>query len=87
MRSAVVLMGASLLLAASAASPATDTLTIRGPEQSLRVYGTRGGPAAVVASGDVPQASYRTANVAFVFAVEAGSCGPGSAPERIRLTL
>lgn len=39
-------------LAAGAASPATEALTIRGQRQSLHVYGARGGPAAVVASGD-----------------------------------
>ena len=37
---------------ASAAPPALDVLTIRGHELKLRVYGTRGGPVAVVASGD-----------------------------------
>ena len=47
MCSAVVLTAVFLLLA-----PATEPLTIRGQEQSLRVYGTRGGPVAVVASGD-----------------------------------
>jgi type IV secretory pathway VirJ component len=41
-----------LPLAAGAASPATEALVIRGQEQSLRLYGTRGGPVAVVASGD-----------------------------------
>ena len=50
MRSAVVLMAVLPPLAASATSPATDTLTIRGQEQSLRVHGTRGGPVAVVAA-------------------------------------
>lgn len=51
MRMAVVVI--SLLLArAATASPATETLTIRGQEQSLHVYGTRGGPVAMVASGD-----------------------------------
>ena len=52
MGSAIVLMAAFLPLAAGAASTATETLTIRGQEQSLRVYGRRGGPVAVVASGD-----------------------------------
>jgi type IV secretory pathway VirJ component len=51
-RSAIILMAASLPLAVRAASPATESLTIRGQQQSLRVYGTRGGPVAVVASGD-----------------------------------
>jgi len=40
------------LAAAGAGSPATEPFTIRGHTLSLRVYGTRGGPAAVVASGD-----------------------------------
>jgi len=35
-----------------AAPPATDVLAIRGHELKLRVYGARGGPTAVVASGD-----------------------------------
>jgi alpha-beta hydrolase superfamily lysophospholipase len=52
MRSAIIWMAAVLPLAAGAVSPTTETLTIRGQEQSLRVYGTRGGPVAVVASGD-----------------------------------
>jgi len=39
-------------LAASAAPPATEALTIRGRQQSLRVYGRRGAPVAIVASGD-----------------------------------
>jgi type IV secretory pathway VirJ component len=52
MRSAVVLMAVLLPVSAGAASPVTETLTIRGQEQSLRVYGKRGGPVAVVASGD-----------------------------------
>jgi type IV secretory pathway VirJ component len=50
--SAVVLMAALLPLAAGAPPPATEPLTIRGQEQSVRVYGKRGGPVAVVASGD-----------------------------------
>jgi alpha-beta hydrolase superfamily lysophospholipase len=50
----VSVLASSLLLslAASAAVPATEALTIRGQEQRLRLYGTRGGPVAVVASGD-----------------------------------
>lgn len=52
MRMAVLVSTLLLPLAASAASPATETLAIRGQEQSLRLYGTRGGPVAVVASGD-----------------------------------
>lgn len=47
-------MAAALLApsAAAAASPTTETLTIRGESQSLRLYGARGGLVAVVASGD-----------------------------------
>jgi fermentation-respiration switch protein FrsA (DUF1100 family) len=48
-------VAATLLLlspAAGAAPPATDVLTIRGHPLKLRVYGVRGGPVAVVASGD-----------------------------------
>ena len=52
MRSAIVLMSALLPLTAGAPAPRTETLTIRGQQQSLRVYGTRGGPVAVIASGD-----------------------------------
>jgi alpha-beta hydrolase superfamily lysophospholipase len=51
-RSIAALMAVWLPLAAGAASPATETFTIRGQQQSLRVYGTRGGPVALVASGD-----------------------------------
>ena len=49
---AIVLMAGFLPLAAGAASPATERLLIRGQDQTLRVYGARGGPVAVVASGD-----------------------------------
>ena len=52
MRSAIIFMFALLPVAAGAASPGTETLTIRGQQQSLRVYGKRGAPVAVVASGD-----------------------------------
>jgi type IV secretory pathway VirJ component len=52
MCSAVLLMAVFLPLAAGAASPATESLSIRGRDQTLRVYGTRGGSVAVVASGD-----------------------------------
>jgi type IV secretory pathway VirJ component len=48
----MVVISVLLSLAAGASSPRTEVLTIRGQEQSLRVYGARGGPAAVVASGD-----------------------------------
>jgi type IV secretory pathway VirJ component len=41
-----------LLPVSAAAVPATETLTIRGRAQTLAVYGARGGPVAVVASGD-----------------------------------
>ena len=47
-----VLVTSLLLPLAAAASPVTETLTIRGQEQSLRVYGTRGDPPVVIASGD-----------------------------------
>ena len=52
MRMAVLAMSLLLPVAASGASPATQTLTIRGRQQNLRLYGARGGPVAVVASGD-----------------------------------
>jgi alpha-beta hydrolase superfamily lysophospholipase len=52
MRMAVVVISLLLPSAATASSPETETLTIRGQEQSLHVYGTRGGPVAMVASGD-----------------------------------
>lgn len=43
-----------LLIALALAAPAerSDTVTIRGQEQPLHVYGARGGPVAIVASGD-----------------------------------
>jgi dienelactone hydrolase len=50
-----LLLVVPLLLANAAtapAGPATDKLVIRGQAQTLRVYGSRGTPAAVVASGD-----------------------------------
>ena len=37
---------------AAGGAPATATLSIRGQEQTLRIYGVRGGPVAIVASGD-----------------------------------
>jgi fermentation-respiration switch protein FrsA (DUF1100 family) len=52
MRSAIILMASVLPVAAGAASPTADTLTIRGQLQRLHLYGARGGPVAVVASGD-----------------------------------
>src|SRR6266540_4113536 len=48
----VVLLTSLLFLPAAAAAPSTDSLDIRGERQTLHLYGTRGGPAAVVASGD-----------------------------------
>jgi type IV secretory pathway VirJ component len=51
-RIAVLVISVLLPVSATAASPATETFTIRGQEQSLRLYGTRGGPVALVASGD-----------------------------------
>ena len=41
-----------LALPASAAPPATQAFTIRGRQQRVREYGTRGAPVAIVASGD-----------------------------------
>lgn len=54
LRISITVIAAWLLIsrAASAASPVTEVLTIRGQQQTLHVYGVRGGPAAVVASGD-----------------------------------
>jgi fermentation-respiration switch protein FrsA (DUF1100 family) len=50
----VAILAASLLLPriVGAASARTETLAIRGHEQTLHVYGRRGDPVAVVASGD-----------------------------------
>ena len=52
MRIAALVTCLLLPVAGGAASPATETLTIRGHEQTLAVYGARGRPVAVVASGD-----------------------------------
>ena len=52
MRTTLLATSLLLPLAAGAAAPATDALMIRGQAQRLRLYGTRGGPVAVVASGD-----------------------------------
>jgi fermentation-respiration switch protein FrsA (DUF1100 family) len=41
-----------LAAAGGGASPRTEALSLRGHVQSLHAYGTRGGPAAVVTSGD-----------------------------------
>ena len=38
--------------AAPAGAQSTETLTIRGHAQSLRIYGVRGGPPVIVSSGD-----------------------------------
>jgi pimeloyl-ACP methyl ester carboxylesterase len=52
----VVSTGALMLAGVVATSPLplqrTDLLSIRGHQQTLRIYGTRGGQAAVVSSGD-----------------------------------
>jgi fermentation-respiration switch protein FrsA (DUF1100 family) len=49
----LTVLATSLLLALSPGrSPSTESLTLRGQPQTLHVYGARGGPAAVVASGD-----------------------------------
>jgi dienelactone hydrolase len=47
-----VLLTSLLSLPAAAAAPSTETLTLRGERQTLHLYGSRGGPVAVVASGD-----------------------------------
>lgn len=52
MRVAALVAPLLLFLAARGSEQAKETLAIRGQQQSLRVYGTRGGPVAVVASGD-----------------------------------
>jgi fermentation-respiration switch protein FrsA (DUF1100 family) len=48
---AAVLLEVGALIA-NAATPATDTLSIRGRDQVVRLYGLRGAQAALVASGD-----------------------------------
>ena len=50
----IAAVGAALLLplAATDAPPTTESVAIRGRPQSVRVYGRRGGPVAIVASGD-----------------------------------
>lgn len=50
--STFVAMFVLVAVGARAASVATDSVAIRGQQQSLRLYGTRGGPVTVVASGD-----------------------------------
>jgi hypothetical protein len=49
---AAALAVALVASAAAAQAPATVTLSVRGQEQTLRTYGARGGPVAIVASGD-----------------------------------
>lgn len=51
MRTAVLLTSLLIPLAAGA-SPSTEPWTVRGQRQTLHLYGARGGPVAVVASGD-----------------------------------
>jgi len=45
-------MAPRLAAAGSDASPRAETLSLRGRAQSLHLYGTRGGPVAIVTSGD-----------------------------------
>jgi type IV secretory pathway VirJ component len=52
MRVAALLVTVLPTLAASAAPPTTESVAIRGQAQSVRVYGKRGAPVAIVASGD-----------------------------------
>lgn len=52
MRILLVVVALLLPLGASAAPPTTETIAIRGRQQSVRVYGRRGAPVAIVASGD-----------------------------------
>jgi len=48
----IVLMIACALAPRAAQSQTTETITIRGHAQSLRLYGARGGPPVIVSSGD-----------------------------------
>jgi alpha-beta hydrolase superfamily lysophospholipase len=52
MRAAAVVAALLLPLSASAAPPVMESVAIRGRPQSVRVYGRRGAPVAIVASGD-----------------------------------
>ncbi len=52
MRTAAVVAALLVPPTASAAPPTTESVVIRGRPQSVRVYGTRGAPVAIVASGD-----------------------------------
>lgn len=49
---AAVLLASLLVPLAGGASPSTESWTVRGQRQTLHLYGARGGPVAVVASGD-----------------------------------
>lgn len=48
----MVLALAVYVCATSADAQTTETLTIRGHAQSLRIYGVRGGPPVIISSGD-----------------------------------
>ena len=48
----VLTIGCVLSTARGAGAQTRESLAIRGHEQSLRVYGTRGGPPVIVSSGD-----------------------------------
>jgi type IV secretory pathway VirJ component len=50
--SAALVLGLALGAGAASPPPVLDSLAIRGRFQTVRVYGARGGPSAVVASGD-----------------------------------
>lgn len=50
--SAVVALALACASANCAAAPRTETLSIRGHAQTLRLYGSRGGPPVIVSSGD-----------------------------------
>lgn len=49
---AVVAMSCALAIDRGVYAQSTETITIRGHAQSLRIYGTRGGPPVIVSSGD-----------------------------------
>lgn len=52
LRGAVVALPLLLAASAGAADAPVEKFVLRGQEQPLRLYGTRGGPVAIVASGD-----------------------------------
>ena len=52
MRLAVLATSLLLVPLGAGASPRAESVTLRGQTQTLHVYGARGGPAALVASGD-----------------------------------